>query len=370
MKYFLFTLFFFLSLGHLYGSSDNFIELTIDPIRVVRDVHPERSNSEEVLRLERAQVVIADYDLIRRDFPQISHLANPEIDNWLLNQAAFVSKGQVSQEVVNSQIPVSSEVREAWRPPNYGRAHVFEATSPVTGEPIGLIDAKGTGAIRPMQLDHANGVATLGESIREFLYENLMRRIFQDAELPQRTVGSYAVIDAGFDVIHPDGSSSPAGLYLRQGHDRVVDHPGAWLPEEKVLKLQAVFRRYGIDPNLNIQGTRNHLGIFDFGHYVVKDHLDELDPAKAIPFDVWGYDKNITPTGQDIYKNWFYSKLDNPWNWSHELAEGLREGRADRHSAWLHLRNMLSPVEEKLQLNLSSSSRQGCADLVSGIIGQ
>jgi hypothetical protein len=315
----------------------------IEPERTIDDVH-QLSKFEEVVKLKNARIVIADYDLIRRDFPQVRDLSNPNIDEWILKQVGFISKPQAAQSVVNTQIPTTSEVRQAARPPEYGRALVYPMLDPKDHKTeIGLIDVKGAGSLFPEQMEHGNGVATLGECVREYLYENLVRDVLDDADLTNKTVGSYAVIDAGFGVLHEDGSSSPAGLYLRQAQHRVTND-GAWLDADKRTYLQSVFHRYGIDPNKNIQGTTSD-DIFDFGHYVVKDDLPTTDPAKQIPFDIWGYDKSIVGSP---YDRWFYSKKDHPWQWSHELADSFASGKATRHDAWTHYENLLKPARAKL----------------------
>lgn len=345
---------------------------TIAPLtniaQVIEHYGEHRVKEERLYRLKRAQIVIADYQLIRRDFPSVAHLSNSQIDQWLLDQSAYISPDQARQTVVNTKIPILEDnYRVAYRPHGYGRAHIFQASSPNSQAVMGLIDAKGTGAIFPSQKSHANGVATLGEAIREYLYEGLIRRVLFDSGLEHeyRTVGSYAVIDAGFEVIHADGTTSPAGLYLRQAHDRST-LPGAWLNGDQRTRIQSLFHRYGIDPNMNIQGTRSGLGIFDFGHYIVRDDLPSLDSSRAIPFELWGYDKTIRRpsriTGDD---RWFYSKFDRPWIWSHELADAFVEGRADRHSVWLHFQNLLAPVEEKLNI---SRLKRGCHELMQSFI--
>lgn len=332
----------------------------IVPKKQISEVDP-RSETEQVVKLKNARVVLVDYDLIRRDFPAMKNYSNPEVDKWLIDQVGYVSIPQTKQTVVNTKIETTGEMINAYRPTDYGRALVFEMKDPVTGDVMGIMDAKGVGALRPGQRDHANGVATLGETIREFVYENMMRRVLKDSELTQKTVGSYAVIDPGFDVVHADGSTSPAGFYVRQGHDR-VPQSGAWLPSDLRTKIQGVLHTYGVDPNTNIQGTKNHGGIFDFGHYVVKNDLKNINPDKQVPFAQWGYDKSIKAEAGD---RWFYSKKDYPWNWSHEFADNWRKGHANRDDAWRHFLNMLSPVEKKLKTGIGG---QSCLQLINHLL--
>ena len=338
-------------------------ELTIDPVRRVNGVHS-GSEAEEVVKLSQARVVMADYDLIRKDFPHVAHMAEHEIDEWLINQTAYVSRAQAEQTATNTQIPIDAGTRQAHRPPSYNRALLFEMENPANpAEKIGLMDAKGVGGLRPAQRDHGNGVATLGEVIREFIWERLVREVFHDANLENKTVGSYAVIDGGFDVLHTDGSTSPAGIYLRQGHKR-INYDSGWLDSSTRRNLQNILHKYGIDPNNNIQGTTTG-DVFDFGHFIVRDDSPSIDHAKAVPFDVWGYDKNIPNQPGD---RWFYSKKDNGWNYSHELAQAFRDGRADRHATWMHVQNMMNPLREKLRTG--DRSANGCVSAANSILAQ
>lgn len=315
----------------------------IEPEKKMIDVH-EKAIFEEVVKLKDARIVMADYDLIKRDFPQIRDMSNPEIDEWILNQVAYISKPQAAQSEVNTPIHTTGQVRQAARPPDYGRALVYPMIDPKDHKSeIGLIDVKGAGSLYPEQMEHANGIATLGECIREFLYENLVRNVLDDADISTKTVGSYAVIDAGFGVRHEDGSSSPAGFYLRQAQHR-IENDSAWLDLDKRLYLQSILHRYGIDPNKNIQGTTSG-DLFDFGHFIVRDDLSTTIPAKQIPFDLWGYDKSIKGSQ---YDKWFYSKQDHPWFWSHELADSFANGKANRHDAWTHFENLMRPARAKL----------------------
>ncbi len=314
---------------------------TSTPLKTIEAVTFE-SVPERMYKLKHARVAIMDYDLIRLDFPGLKDLTNPQIDDWILSQVAYMSGPQVAQTKVNTRIPISGETREAFRPPEYGRAIVFEVKDP-KGVQIGLIDAKGTGSLRPGQFDHGNGLSTLGEAIREYDYENLVRGVLIDAQVPNRTVGSYGVIDAGFDVVHADGSRSRAGIYLRQAHSRPT--ASGWLDAGKRDALEKVFHSYGIDANKNIQGTRT-ADIYDFGHFVVKDDLPGIDPNKQVPFEQWGHDKSIKPTGRDT--RWFYSKHDRPWINAHNTAEAFAHGRATREDIWRHHVRMVRPALKRL----------------------
>ena len=340
---------------------------------VVNAMEPIRDSSslwdpkkEEVVRVNGARVILADYALIKRDFHQVANFSNAEIDEWLIRHTAFISKAQAGQSVVNDPISISGEERIAFRPQEYRRAHVFSVD---TG---GLIDAKGSGAIDPHGGDHDNGLASLGDMIREYAYEKLVHAIFK-ANNEFDTVGSYAVIDYGFSIVQRNKSRSRAGLILRQAHERYHADPvdrseiglAAMLPREQQVKIEKLLRRYGISSSIlwghkelvNLQGTTKG-AVVDFGAFLTKAEFHrevyffydstghvtgsdlimkpgesefvEVDPKLHIPFDLWGY----SVSGKEN------SKYDNPYIWSHELAESLAHGRAQRADAEQHIRNL------------------------------
>lgn len=324
---------------------DSYLNRTIDPVRKISDVHA-KSKSENVVRLKRAKIAIVDYDLIRKDFPDLVKLSNPQIDDWLLNQVAFISKPQSDQTVVNTAIDVvENNTREAYRPPRYGRALVYETE--FQGKQLGLIDVKGTGALRPAQLDHRNGLMSLGESLREFSYEKMVSSIFDHAGVTTKTVGSYAVIDAGFDVVHADGSRSAAGLYLRQAHHRMAQD---FIPLNEIEPIESLFENYGVFANKNFQVTSSG-DVFDFGHYIVRQDMGRTRGQYSIPFEQWGFEIDQGDTIRDYHSSsdpWKYSKRDRPWIWSHDTAEAFATGRATRHDVWMTHYNLVHPVQEKL----------------------
>lgn len=310
-------------------------------VRTIEEI-TENADQQRVLKLQHARVLIADYDLIRADFPATAKLSNPEIDGWLLNHVGFISDTQAAQSYVNTPIALTGEETNAYRPPRYGRALVYDMYDPAdSSKKIGLIDAKGVGAVKPSQKSHGNGLATLGESIREYVYEKMVNEVMVAEKTGHKTIGSYAVIDPGFDVVHKDGSTSPAGFYLRQAHHRNSMEYIRGPAEDKIREALA---RYGIDAANNHQGSSSE-NLLDFGHYIVRDDVQGIDPKKSLPIHVWGYDKD----GGKGTGLWAYSKHDRPWLWSHELADGWREGHANRHHVWMHFQNFMEPLRKVLK---------------------
>jgi hypothetical protein len=319
--------------------------------------------TEVMVRVKSARVVLADYDLLRKDFPELQNLGNNEIDEWLLHQTAYISKPQASQEIVNTKIDVGAEEVIAYRPKDYGRAIVFKA-----GE-SGLIDAKGTGSLHPWGMDHSNGLASLGETIREFSYEKLIDKIFKHSNSGFQTVRSYAVIDYGFNIKSGD-STARAGVILRQAHERST---GAYslIENDKALKIEKLLRHYGVTSAgahrnkwpyewLNIQGTKEG-AVLDFGGFLTVEKFDkpliealqgmsastllmsseevlklQAEPSIRIPLQIWG----TTVTGK------IDPAFDNPWIWSHELAESLGKGTASRADVERHIHNLLDSVDQ------------------------
>lgn len=364
------------SSGHIYSIENPLRDPT--QLAIVR--------KEKVVQLKSAKPVLIDYELIRRDFAEVEKMSDSQIDHWLIEQVGYISKPQVKQNLVNSEIPVLANERDAYRPKNYNRALVFQTNGGA------LIDAKGTGSLHPSSGDHANGLASLGETIREFGYEKLVTRILRHAGSETQTVGCYGVIDLGFDIIHDDGKVARAGMVLRQAHIRAK---GAYslLDNDRALKVEKILRRYGITSAgahrhkwkhewLNIQGTSDG-GILDFGGYLSVEKFEkplveafrniplmsvqevvalQPDPELRVPLEIWG----STATGK------VDPAFDNPSAWSHELAESLRRGEATRDSANQHMKNLLEPVEQILNSRPQKLQipRSPCSEAFANIINE
>jgi hypothetical protein len=367
----------FLSAGFLYLALSALITphalADIDAPITTQFAFPHPPEKTTALRLTTARIVAIDYDLIAKDFPQLRRGPGEDenawkwrIEDWVLRETSYIGKEQAAQNLVNTQISVNPhDERIAFRPNGYNRAFVL----PVEG---GLIDIKGVGSLHPAQRHHGNGLASLGETIREFIYEKNVSSILRHSRLNAVTVGSYAVLDFGFDIKNADGSQDRAGAILRQAHVRSTGFNSSLAPE-KGLAVEKVLRRYGITssgetfamrPNfpwdyVNIQGTNNqdvaevidfgaYLGVDRFQHnltngnghvYIYKDTPDFIqpDPQLRVPLSEWGDFGVHDP------------KRDRPWVYSHDLAKALAEGRADRTAVDAHLRNFFEPISEKFR---------------------
>jgi hypothetical protein len=295
---------------------------------------------ESVYKLKGVRVLIADYPLIRKDFPQTLGWSDTQIDQWLIEQTGFISVPQTQQTEVNTAIPVDQDglqnvEKTAYRPSGYNSALVFEVGSDQ------FIDSKGSGSLNPAQESHGNGLATVFECVREFFFEKKVAQILQDAGVKNQTVGNYAVLSFGFDIIHNDGTRSPAGAVLRQAHTRFgIDYTRKYrnffLGKRLSKLLEMTLRKYGVTSSgegswrdwrgdvTNLQGNSNG-EIFDFGPYRVyskfikplfwyPDATDDTsvplvsvdspdfvqpDPHLALSQDVWGRREGSNMTAKE-----------------------------------------------------------------------
>ncbi len=325
------------------------------PLRQISDLSV-RAEPNPMVRVSTAQILIADYGLLKKDFPFTAAWPNEKIDRWLLDQAGYLSESQVNSTLpVNSEVKTSGQTLEAYRPEGYGRGAVYPAKGP-DGKPFGLIDAKGTGAEFPMQRSHGSGLMSSGEGLREFFYEKYISGLLEHQHSSWSTVGTYAVIDWGFDELHPDASKVPAGSILRQAHNRVQGTPGyQYLKAGESRSLETAFRPYGVSaigdsltkggsPSVNLQGTPDKK-LVDFGHFI------QLESMPSAPTGVYGAMKGTVILAPDD-PDWVEKprlefrqtvaewgpypgqaadpKFDRISGEMHNLAQAFREGRVSR----------------------------------------
>ena len=209
----------------------------------LKQFEPERLEPEFVYKLRTPRVVFADHDLLQQDF---AFLREGSVEQWLLNHAAFVSEAQLKQTIVNTSIETNGEKVTAFRPPNYGRALIFQTEQ-------GLLDVKGVGVapgVRPKHAPHSNGLIMLGEAIREAIIEKILNRIFEHSASCVRAVPCYGVIDTGFDLTYGDGLQVPAGLLVRRAHVRPIHPLGVKESSSPLVDLELavelLLRKYGV----------------------------------------------------------------------------------------------------------------------------
>jgi hypothetical protein len=242
-------------------------------LREIEDLDEPAVVPEEMFRLGRGRVVLANYDRLCQDFPQLGRLERADIDAWLVHHAGLISAPQAAQTEVNSAIPVA-ERAAAYRPPRYGRAAVV-----AVADPPGLLDIKGIGVrpgVKPRTEPHRNGLLSLDWLLTEVFNQELLDRVFAHSGADVRTVPWYAVLDAGFDVWENYGSGynelllRPAGILVRRAHLRPpgnVELPAHGTPEQAAaFQIEMLLRHYG----LTSTGTHTSL------------HLRRADGERAV----------------------------------------------------------------------------------------
>lgn len=376
-----------LGTDHDLGSLTSFVLPALTPSWIYepkREINEVTStyDSETFIRVAGAEVAVADYQLLRRDFPALEQMSDREVDSWLIEQVAYISQMQAAPNDANTEIPVLTDgtgapvERVAFRPyePHfYGRASI----APVEG---GLIDVKGTGSFMiPSQGEKLSGLMSLAEGLREYAMEKAVSMAAMKTGLdpaegaePFKTVGSYAVIKLPFNIKYPDGTEAPACLYLRQAHDR--SKPDEF-PQEKQLGLENTLRQFGVTASeyrtegdsaygggelgahdvMNIQVTRicpdGQVALYDYGSVRVRSDLDRKVmgddgpvPAEAVrsqpvaelafPTEIWSGNPNPL--------------FDNLSGRFHHLGVALASGEIGRTQVESNVSELLDSVREKL----------------------
>lgn len=200
------------------------------------------------VRLKKARVLYADYELLRKDFKVPSTSSDSEIDAWLLRNVAFLSEGQAARIIdgdLSSLLQCHSNVGEVLeiqessnkmgiRLRGGGRVAVFfendEFWVKDTFIQANMFDVKGVGtSIRQRDVDlKANGFLSIVDAFKEFAYQRLFQRIAEKDQIEQwGTVQCYAIIDTG--IRFKSDCANPATGYfgdrcvlsIRQRHSRL-----------------------------------------------------------------------------------------------------------------------------------------------------
>jgi hypothetical protein len=222
-------------------------------------------------------VVVADYPLLRKDFPEaLAKKTDAEINVWLLDHAAYISQAQYEQGQeggVNSSIrpgfklpniqdlfsnpdfePELSAKRpniQAYRPREYGRALVIQV-------PGGLMELKGAGFKQLASDARLNGLLRIEDALTEYVGEKYLNKALSiypacyqadgqtdwELDLPLDTIQYYAVFALGFLVESEDydiRKSSEASLLLRQAHIRSLT-----MSEDRSLFIESHLKKLGV----------------------------------------------------------------------------------------------------------------------------
>jgi len=275
-------------------------------IKEIGQVTSGRIGEEEVVSIRTASVVCANYRAIVHDFPQVfsaealrakpligcdacaasRRLCPRAINDWLIRNAAFVSRPQLLPNAVNSPIEVGDVVRTAYRPRAYGRAVVVPIDAPESAAGARFLDLKGAGVAAgkiPTHEKHSTGLEYLGYVIADFFYGWLIDTIFARTFPGYHIVPVYAVLDLGFDIVNGWHGTAPAGLHVRRAHSRPV--PDDWIPlsgsdrERLMLHVELLLRKFG----LSTTGAAN---AFRLANAIDGDELVYLGEAVRVTTDL------------------------------------------------------------------------------------
>ena len=322
----------------------------------------------KVQKVVTARIIMADYALIKKDFPQTKNMTPEQIDTWFLNQAGYMHSEQSSigsKNGVNEPIQFDAEFRDAGKPTDYRRGLIFEVPEG------GLIDGKGFGTSYPSRGSHSDGLMELTEAVREFIFSKTVEKILVHSKSGVGAIGTYAVIDWGFKMRAGDQTSFNyvAGAVVRQGHRR---HSGMYslFGDSMTAYIEKVLRYYGITSAgarrdeykhvLNIQGAEGEKYILDYGAFrvgrnfrkssmafygaedLVKMGFEPTSEVK-VPFNVWSSnDPRVDIPGND----------ELLWLVAREAVEQIQNekdiAKAKKIATDLY-NHFVKPVEEKLK---------------------
>ena len=310
-----------------------------------------RDNSfESMVRVcgEKLRVAWVNYPLLRYDVPWIRDWDEQKIDDWIVDNFAFITQIQTNLFTKRITTPYyeakSTQSRLVPRKfPKYGRASILQLQY---GSQSVLIDIKGSGhtdydAIikdlsrleskeityeKYVDLDHSDGVLSLGESIAEVSRQLAVQKGLEDLNRKNNTKYQtsevYFILAMPFEIIRSKGNI-PAAIIGRQASFGRHFYYGSTSASGAIpAALQSVYR----DQN----GFAQHDGFgaaLDFGGVEIlsEDHREKF-----------GMEKN---------KKEFDPQGSRAWRWAHETATAFDQ-QGDRGIIERHLREMLGQERE------------------------
>jgi len=198
------------------------------------------------VKIKNAKVLLADYDLLKHDFPFLKDKSYEYINKWLIDECAYLSEGQtkrlISENDIGKFLDIKSiddildfsQKRFGMRQRGFGRAATFFAAPEFSIQDgkfnAHMISVKGNGTQKNATdfTVKENGLLSMVDAFKEFCMQKLIQRIAEINNTPWRTVQTYAIIDIGIKI--KDGLENPGtgyigerfGLTIRQAHSRFV----------------------------------------------------------------------------------------------------------------------------------------------------
>jgi hypothetical protein len=217
----------------------------------------------EQLDPRNLRVVVANHKLLRRDFPQLSQ-NDTEVDRWLLREAGWMRRSQLSQRHARLWLNLTRVKTVASGqgivPSGYGRAMLRSVSA---GSSHGCLDVKGSGASMPRPGWHNTGLMTLNVAIREFFNAATLEAALSASNyatshrsFPAAIVGQYAVLALEGWRMSPEGDlidaqandtpyTTPA-LLARQCYPRPNWRSNNFSPYKMEQEAERTLRCFGI----------------------------------------------------------------------------------------------------------------------------
>ncbi|OFZ79052.1 MAG: hypothetical protein A2583_14610 [Bdellovibrionales bacterium RIFOXYD1_FULL_53_11] len=307
------------------------------------------------VRVKGASVAWADHAALRRDFPQLRHLTDAQIGEWIIENFAIISTEQLKLNGLRqTAIPVGLQHKPgAFRPHRYDRAAVVPAGS---GENAGFVDIKGIGhrhdadKVRwqlkdladahgnPARIDkirktgHSDGLMSLGEAIAETTRQKAVQKLFDLHNAARGTalqsVESYFIIHLPFRILKDNGQSIPAALYGRQAH--IGTHKGGMDAPDSIYT----------DFHGGKQRTTS-MSAIDYGGVIIQD-------KRLI------HNYEVLPGG-----NPNNPQSSKAWAWGHETADAYARG--EHGVVYRHISEMTGPIESEWRGTAAARSLQAFA---------
>lgn len=196
-------------------------------------------------QLSNANVLVADYNLIQNDFPELKNQSIENINKWLIKNSAFISEGQIKRcleggdqyeliENINDKYDKNTN-KIGVRMKGGGRAASFLVDDKYSWNDNGLFHADmlevkgiGTSILQPEIEQKACGFLSYVDALKEFAYEKLIQRISVLENQSWNTVQYYAIIDTG--IKYKNNCKNPATGYegdrcvlvVRQRQSRII----------------------------------------------------------------------------------------------------------------------------------------------------
>jgi hypothetical protein len=142
-----------------------------------------------ILKINTTRVVLADYALLRQDFPALWRMQEREIDAWLLERTSWVHRDTLNIVV---DLARHIDVVASKTPPNASRTSAIALRSmliQVDAHGDGLMESKGSGAEKPSltklgwQQNLRDGLSTLHDRITEFVHDKLVNMFMKKGRL-------------------------------------------------------------------------------------------------------------------------------------------------------------------------------------------